>query len=428
VSDQTSEDGSAPPRPQESAGAFDWLVESHRQSAPLKPLADEAPAVVPPISFGFPEPQAPPAPPVAAQRPTFLFEAPPPPAPSSFPLTFTETPLEDVVPDAQPVFPPQPAFPPPQQAFPEPVSAFPAPQPVFPPPAEVFPPPQSAFPAPSPGFAEQQPVIIEPEPVVPVAAASVVPPTVIVVPAPTVPEPIVPGQTFPGPAAATGSLAPDTPTYGAPPPTPPAAAAAAEAGGAFGLERRQSRPRSANGPLDWVAFVLAFLAPPVGLLLGIGAVVTEPRTKGFVTGLAKAAIGIGAALSLVLGVGLVVYAKVSHDQAAHDAIVASSRGYCSALKSNPATLTSDTFGWPSPGDTIPASITSMKQYEARWDSLVKLAPAGIRADTQKIATTAKSIAAGVVSTQTLDDASDVAQMQNAVATTGINAWVTNYCD
>jgi hypothetical protein len=392
VSDQTSEDGSAPPRPQESAGAFDWLVESHRQSAPLKPLADEAPAVVPPISFGFPEPQAPPAPPVAAQRPTFLSEAPPPPAPSSFPLTFTETPLEDVVQDSQPVFPPQPAFPPPHQAFPEPVSAFPAPQPVFPPPAEVFPPPQSAFPAPSPaaspGFAAQQPVIIEPEPAAPVAAAPVAPPTVLVFPPSSEPE----------------------------------------GGGAFGLERRQSRPRSANGPLDWVAFVLAFLAPPVGLLLGIGAVVTEPRTKGFVTGLAKAAIGIGAALSLVLGVGLVVYAKVSHDQAAHDAIVASSRGYCSALKSNPATLTSDTFGWPSPGDTIPASITSMKQYEARWDSLVKLAPAGIRADTQKIATTAKSIVAGVVSTQTLDDSSDVAQMQNAVATTGINAWVTNYCD
>jgi hypothetical protein len=208
---------------------------------------------------------------------------------------------------------------------------------------------------------------------------------------------------------------------------PPPAGDTASGSGGFGLERRQSRPRSANGPLDWVAFALAILAPPAGLLLGIVAVVTEPRTKGFVTGLAKAAIAVGAVLSVVLGVAFAVYTKVSNDQADHNAIVASSRAWCTSLKSNPAALSSDTFGWPSPADTIPDSITAMKQYVAHWQSLVKLAPAGIRSDTRTIATTAQSIVSSVESTQTLDDSSDVAQMQNAVATTGITSWAGNYC-
>ena len=406
MSDQDSEHDSAPPKPQASDGAFDWLVESHRQSAPLTPLPDEAPAWVPPISFGFPEPQEPPAPPLPDVRPTTLSQAPPPPAPSSFPLRFTETPDEAEAWQSEAAFPPQSAFPPPQSAVPPQQPVFAAPR-IASVPQPEFPPPRSAFSAPQPA------VIVQPEFPPPQSAFSVPQPAVIVQSAVFVqPEPV--------------ATAPPQPTVGQAGPAM-SFSASPDGGGGFGLQRRQPQPRSANGPLDWVAFVLAFLAPPVGLLLGIGAVVTEPRTKGFVTGLAKAAIGIGAVLSLVLGVGLAVYAKVSNDQAAYNAIVASSRAWCSTLKSDPATLTSDTFDWPAPADTIPESITAMKSYQARWDTLVKFAPAGIRTDTQKIATTAKSIVAGVESTQTLDDGSDVAQMQNAVATTGINAWASRYC-
>jgi hypothetical protein len=36
--------------------------------------------------------------------------------------------------------------------------------------------------------------------------------------------------------------------------------------GLLGLARTRQRSRSANGVLDWVAFALAFLAPPIGLL------------------------------------------------------------------------------------------------------------------------------------------------------------------
>ena len=197
---------------------------------------------------------------------------------------------------------------------------------------------------------------------------------------------------------------------------------------AFTLERHNNGARSGNGPLDWIAFVLAFLAPPIGLLLGIGAVISDWRSKGYAAGIAKAAIGIGAALSLVLGVAFVVVTKINSDQAAHAAIVASSSAWCTKLKSDPATLSSDTLGWPSPGATIPASITAMQSYQTYWDGLAKLAPAGIRTDTQKVADTAKSIVATVQSSQTLNDAGNVAQMHNVVARSGIHDWVSNYCN
>jgi hypothetical protein len=298
-------------------GAYDWLFESHQQSAPMAPLTDDVPAPAP-------------------AGPTFLLFDPaaPPASATAFPDLFA-----------------------------------------------------------------------------PVPAA----PTIVA--APVFAEPVAPVQ-------------PATLPLAQPPVAQPGAFTFASAAGpsAFTLERRHSTARWGNGPLDWIAFVLAFLAPPIGLLAGIGAVIVDSRTKGYAAGIAKAAIGIGAALSIVLGVAFVVVSKINSDQAAHASIVASSRAWCAKLDSNPATLSSDTFGWPSPGDTIPSSIAAMTSFEAYWDGLAKLAPAGIRADTQKVADAAKSIVGAVQSTQTLNDAGNIAQLQNVVATSGIHGWVSNYCN
>ena len=296
-----------------AGGAFDWLVETHQQSAPMAPLTDDVSA------------------PVQAQP---RYEFPDSAAP---PLTFV---------------PPQPV----------------APRPVV---VGAQPPPRQVAPPPTQQFAPQPPLL---------------------------PRSV---ETFP-PTGSVG-LGPLT------------------------LERHHSRPRSGTGALDWASFVLAFLAPPVGLLVGIAAAVSDSRTKGFVASIAKAAIGIGAALSLVLGVALAVVGKIDSDQAAHNAIVASSRAYCAKLQSNPGALTSDTFGWPSPGNTIPDSISAIESYDATWKSLVAVAPAGILADTKKVEAAASSILSSVQSTGTLDNSSNVAQMQNAVATTGISTWVSDYC-
>jgi hypothetical protein len=214
----------------------------------------------------------------------------------------------------------------------------------------------------------------------------------------------------------------------APPAPAPAPSVSTNGPASLALERRGGRVRSGNRPLDWIAFIFAFLAPPIGLLLGIVAVVTGSRSRGYAASIAKAAIGIGAALSVVLGVAYVVESKVASDHAAHQAIVASSARWCTKLRSETGTLTSDTFGWPAPGATIPDSITAIRSYEARWASLAKVAPAGIRADTQKVADAAKTIAASVQSTLTLDDSNNIAQMQNVAATSGIQSWASAYCN
>jgi len=337
VSDENSAGGAvsqpAAPAPAAPAGgAFDWLVESHQQSAPMAPLTDDVPSPAVQPHFDFPNPASAPVAPAwypAQQQPTTVVQAPPP--------------------ISAPILQPAP-------------TAAPA----------VQPPPQAA-PAVQPQFFSASPErVSEPSP----AARSFV--------------------------------------------------AAASSGG-FALERHQTRVRSGNGALDWIAFVLAFLAPPVGLLVGIGAAVADSRNKGFVAAIAKAAIGIGTALSLVLSVAFVVVTKIDNDQAAHNAIVASSRAYCTKLKSNPATLASNTFGWPSPGSTIPASIAAMKTYESSWKSLAAVAPADILAGTRRVESAAAAIVSSVQTTQTLDDANDVAQMQNVVAASGIVTWVSDYC-
>ena len=327
MSDENNSGTSVPPATPVPGGAYDWLFESHQQSAPMAPLTDDIPAPAPAMTtFGLPDPAVRPAP------------------ATSFPDLFAPAPTAQAFPAASSFAPPVP-----------------------PPPVEVAVP--------------EAPPVAAP----PIAQAPVAPPAAF------------------SSATATGPSA-------------------------LILERRHTQPRSGNGPLDWIAFVLAFLAPPIGLLAGIGAVIADSRTKGYAAGIAKAAIAIGAALSILLGVAFVVLSKINNDQAAHASIVASSRAWCTKLESNPATLSSDTFGWPSPGDTVPSSITAMKAYEAYWEGLAKLAPAGIRVDTLKVADTAKSIVGAAQSTQTLNDAGNIAQLQNVVATSGIHAWVSNYCN
>jgi hypothetical protein len=216
-------------------------------------------------------------------------------------------------------------------------------------------------------------------------------------------------------------------TPGAADTTPESPAPSAFGIARLGLERHEPSSRSGNSPLDWVAFILAFIAPPLGVIAGIVAIVFGTQTKGFAAGIAKAAVAIGIVLSIALTVGLVVVGKLNSEQAAHDAIVASSRPYCAKLESNPATLASDTYGWPSPGTTIPTSITSIQAYVTYWTDLKAIAPKGIKGGTGQIASAAQSILGSVQKTQTLDDASNVSDMQDAVASSGVPDWVSEYC-
>jgi hypothetical protein len=198
--------------------------------------------------------------------------------------------------------------------------------------------------------------------------------------------------------------------------------------GSLGLERHAPIEQRTTGVVDWVALVLAVIAPPVGVLAAIAAIFLGLRRNGFPALVAKIALAIGVVLSIVVSVGLFAVHDAQQRQAAHDAIVASSAEYCSQLKASPGLLSSPTYGFPGAADTIPDSIAAVQKYQTFWSGLVKVAPAGIKIGTQNIATAANSILTSVSTSRVFDESANDAEMQGVVSTSGIDTWVSQYCN
>jgi hypothetical protein len=215
------------------------------------------------------------------------------------------------------------------------------------------------------------------------------------------------------------------------PPAPPVAdngfAYEPIASRSLALERHVYAPSRGTAVLDWVAFVLAFLVAPLGVIAGVVAVILGHRSNGWASGIAKAAIGIGVVVSVALGGGYALLANVQEKQAAHDAVIASSAKWCSQLRSTPGVLQSPTFDWPSEQSTISLSIVAMQQYVDHWAQLRKVAPDGIKAGTASIEKSASGIAAGVTSSRALDDSANQSRMASTVSGSGVAAWVSQYC-
>jgi hypothetical protein len=216
------------------------------------------------------------------------------------------------------------------------------------------------------------------------------------------------------------------------PPAPPAAdnVFAREpmvASRSLALERRVYAPSRGTAVTDWVAFVLAFLVAPLGVVAGIVAVILGHRTNGWASGVAKAAIGIGVVVSVALGGGYALLSNVQQQQAAHDAVIASSARWCSELRSSSGVLQSPTYGWPSEQNTVALSIVSMQQYVNHWALLEKVAPAGIRSGTASIEKSAADITSNVASSRVLDDSANQSTMAATVSASGVAAWVSQYC-
>ena len=404
VSDENFAGEATPPVTPPARGAFDWLRESHQQLASSSPAPTE-PSVpaqpnpllgetpVPPSSPVFQQTPAPPIPPAA---PTFPQQRPIGSAQQQQPVSApSHTEPSTAPPFGQPVGTPSYTEP-----YPQP--AFQAPPPV---PVPSAPPSEPSL-IPRPEFMSQ----------LPTAYPSASSPTVSSSPAVSS-APVASAGSFPFAGLAPSSRDDE----------PQSLTASSFGGTGFQLERHQSSRRPTNSPFDISALVLAVVLPPIGLIVSIVTAVIESRSRGYTVGLVKAAIAIAVVLSIALGVGGAVLAKVSGDQAAHAALVASSRSWCTKLQANPATLQSDTFGWPAPADTIPDSMTSIATYVSFWKSLVAIAPSGIKGGTQQVESAAQSIYSSVKSTQTLDNAANVSNMQDAAASSGVQSWVTQYC-
>ncbi|MDQ1632191.1 MAG: hypothetical protein QOC80_2163 [Frankiaceae bacterium] len=193
-----------------------------------------------------------------------------------------------------------------------------------------------------------------------------------------------------------------------------------------GLAPRVHEVLPTTDVIDWVALALAVVAPPVGVLAAIAAIVLGNRKRGFPATVAKVAVVVGAVLTVALLVAVFVLSAAEKQKAAHDAIVASSVQFCTQLEAS-GRLSSPTYGFPSSEDTIPGSISAIQKDEDFWTGLVKVAPKGIQAGTKLMATTAGGILNSVTSSRVVDDANNATVMQQAVTDSGINAWVSSYC-
>jgi hypothetical protein len=215
--------------------------------------------------------------------------------------------------------------------------------------------------------------------------------------------------------------------FSGPPDSTEAATHSTSTGGTnAGLAPRVHEELPTTGVVDWVALALAVVAPPVGILAAIAAIVLGVRKNGFPATVAKVAVVVGAVLTVALLVAVFVFSAAQKQKAAHDAIVASSAQFCTQLEAS-GRLSSPTYGFPSSEDTIPDSIAAIQKYEDFWTGLAKVAPKGIRAGTKLMATTAGGILTTVSSSRVVDDANNASVTQQAVADSGINAWVSSYC-
>ena len=132
------------------------------------------------------------------------------------------------------------------------------------------------------------------------------------------------------------------------------------------------------------------------------------------------------ALSAAL-LGAAGFVALSLVQQSEQEVKADSAAFCADLGTTPGVLTQAGFGWPTDVADLPATVESMKAYQARWANLAKVGPQSIRADLDAVATAAGRIAASVESSQSINRPGNLEAIQAVTSKTDIAAWAAKYC-
>jgi len=196
---------------------------------------------------------------------------------------------------------------------------------------------------------------------------------------------------------------------------------------AFDFSDRPERERPHAGALDWASLALAFLVPPLGLILSIVTRILSSARNGWTTGVARAATVIGIILTIALIAGGIVFNAISQSEAADAAIVAESAAFCAALDETPGVLEQPAFGWPTDRTALPETTVAIQAYYDRWAALTDLAPAGVRPGVRSVANAAQSLLTAVETTRTIDRERNLDQMTTVTEASGIPAYVAKYC-
>jgi hypothetical protein len=251
-------------------------------------------------------------------------------------------------------------------------------------------------------------------------------PTPPAAPAPPAPEPVYvpaaePLAPAPAPSAGYTQAFSSTP----PPDDDPNAGTQFFGGGTGSFEEPPDLDRTTAG--EKVAFALAFVVPPVGLIASIVAAAQSARRRGWVHGFVRAALVISILTTIVAGIGGAFAYKSFEDQQRHAAIEEASAQFCSTVAEQPDMITLPTFGFPGPGPSIPDTVTAIQEYIDRWDALADVSPSGIRQDVTRVADVAREILATIDETRLVDNEANIANMTAVAASTRIPAWATEYC-
>ena len=196
---------------------------------------------------------------------------------------------------------------------------------------------------------------------------------------------------------------------------------------AFDFSDRPERERPRAGALDWASLALAFLVPPLGLILSIVTRILSNAKNGWTTGVARAATVIGIILTIALVAGGIVFTAIAQAEAADAAIVAESAAFCAALDETPGVLEQPAFGWPTDRTALPETTLAMQAYHDRWAALTEVAPAGVRPGVRSVANGAQSLITAVETTRTIDRQRNLEQMTTVTDASGIPAYVEKYC-
>ncbi len=246
-----------------------------------------------------------------------------------------------------------------------------------------------------------------------------------VAPAPPVYEPEAAYVPAAAPAPASGDGYSQTFASTPPPDDDPNAGTQFFGGGTGNYEEPPDLDRTTVA--EKVAFILAFLVPPAGLIASIVAAMQSARRRGWVHGFVRAAIAISLVTTVVAGIGGAMAYKAIEDEQKHAALEAASAQFCATIDEQPQMIEPPTFGFPGPGASIPETVESIQAYIDRFDGLASVSPSAIRPDATRIADVARDILAKIEETRLVDNEQNIANMSVVAESTRLPAWHAEYC-
>jgi hypothetical protein len=185
------------------------------------------------------------------------------------------------------------------------------------------------------------------------------------------------------------------------------------------LERITTRER--------LGLLLAVLVPPAGLVLAIGNALRSTARRGWVPGLVRLSVAVGAVLSIAVGIGAAALWNRGLDAIHRDELRAASAAFCSTVAQRPELLTPPDYGWPAPAASIPESIAAMQGFAASWAAVAAASPPELRDGISGIVAAATRRVVAVSIARTVDDPGNRAVVGSAVVASGVMAWNASYC-